>query len=133
MKKRYGEEQIVGILNDSGKGNVAEVCRKHGVSDQTYCDWKKKRGGMAKSDVAKLRMLNVFSHKADPASVQNPLRTRLRGIVPLLSCFSIRFRHHASLRLFCIFSLFIFFPPAGGSLGDDVLFVRLPFQQPMIV
>ena len=63
MKKRYSEEQIVGILNEAAKGNVAEVCRKHGLSDATYYNWKKKYGGMAKSDVAKLKMLEEENRK----------------------------------------------------------------------
>ena len=39
MKKvRHSEEQIINILKEAEAGiAVAELCRKHGVSDQTYC------------------------------------------------------------------------------------------------
>lgn len=58
MKKRYSEEQIVRILGEAAGGNVASVCRKHGISDQTLYNWKKKYDGMGVSDVRKLRQLD---------------------------------------------------------------------------
>ena len=57
MKKRHTEEQIVQILNQAAQGNVAEVCRRHGISDATYYNWKKKYEGMSSSDLRKLRTL----------------------------------------------------------------------------
>ncbi len=51
MKKRHSAEQIVGLLRqadvDLGKGlKVPEVCRKLGVTQQTYYRWRTKYGGM---------------------------------------------------------------------------------------
>ncbi len=51
MKKRRSTEQIVGLLRqadvDLGKGmNVPDVCRRPGVSQQTYYRWRTKFGGM---------------------------------------------------------------------------------------
>ena len=59
MKKtRYSEEQIVGILKEADAGiPVSEVCRKYGISDATYYNWKAKYGGMAASDVKRLRQV----------------------------------------------------------------------------
>jgi putative transposase len=57
MKKRYGEEQIVRILNEAANGKVAQVCRKYGISNATYYLWKKKYEGMSSSDLRKLRVL----------------------------------------------------------------------------
>ena len=59
MKKiKYKEEQIVGILKEVEAGiTVSEICRKYGISDATYYNWKAKYGGMAASDVKKLRQL----------------------------------------------------------------------------
>lgn len=58
MKKRYTEEQIVKILREAGmNGKVAEVCRKHGISEPTYYNWKKKYEEMEASDLRKLKTL----------------------------------------------------------------------------
>jgi DNA invertase Pin-like site-specific DNA recombinase len=47
-KKRFSEEQIVRILREAEKvqSTVAEVCKQHGVSEQTYYRWKSKYGQM---------------------------------------------------------------------------------------
>ncbi len=58
MKKRFTEEQIIGILQETEIGaKVMDVCRKHGISDATYYNWKAKYGGMTVSDAGKLRAL----------------------------------------------------------------------------
>ena len=58
MKKRFTEEQIIGILQEAEIGaKVIDVCRKHGISDATYYNWKAKYGGMTVSDAGKLRAL----------------------------------------------------------------------------
>ncbi len=57
-RSRYSEEQIVGILKEAEVGiSVTELCRKYGISDQTYYNWKAKYGGMVASDVKRLRQL----------------------------------------------------------------------------
>lgn len=58
MKKRYSEEQIVKILREASAGKVAETCRKYGVSDATYYNWKKRYDGLSVSDVRKLKNLD---------------------------------------------------------------------------
>lgn len=63
MKKRYSEEQVVRILREAASGSVGETCRKYGVSDGTYYNWKKKYDGMAVSDVRKLRALEEENRK----------------------------------------------------------------------
>jgi len=59
MKKvRHSEEQIINMLKEAEAGiAVAELCRKHGVSDQTYYNWKAKYGGMTVSDARKLKQV----------------------------------------------------------------------------
>ena len=50
-RKRFSEEQIIGILNEAAAGATAvEVCRRHGVSETTYNRWRAKFGGLAVSD-----------------------------------------------------------------------------------
>ncbi len=59
-RKRFGEEQIIGILNEAAAGATAvEVCRRHGVSETTYYRWKAKFGGLAVSDAKRLRQLEA--------------------------------------------------------------------------
>ncbi|WP_230948942.1 transposase, partial [Burkholderia vietnamiensis] len=55
MKKRFTEEQIIGVLKEAEAGmKVAEVCRKHDISDATYYNWKSKFGGMTVSEAQRL-------------------------------------------------------------------------------
>lgn len=57
-KSRFSEEQIVAILKESDAGiSNAEVCRKHGISDATFYQWRSKYGGMQISDVKRLKSL----------------------------------------------------------------------------
>ena len=59
MKKtRYSEEQIIGILKEAEAGiAITELCRKYGISDATYYNWKAKYGGMTTSEMRRLRQL----------------------------------------------------------------------------
>ena len=58
MKKRFTEEQIIKVLNEVKAGlKVAEVCRKYGVSEPTYYNWKSKFGGMTIAEIKRLKAL----------------------------------------------------------------------------
>ena len=59
MKKRFTEEQIVRILRqaETAEQTVAEVCKQHGICEQTWYRWKKKYGQMDVPDVRRLREL----------------------------------------------------------------------------
>jgi putative transposase len=64
MKKRFSEEQIIGILREQESGmSTAEVCRKHGVSSASFYKWKAKFGGMDVSDAKKLHALEAENAK----------------------------------------------------------------------
>ena len=64
MKKRFTEEQIIGILKEAEAGmKVGELCRKHGISDATYYNWKAKFGGMSVSEAQRLRGLELENGK----------------------------------------------------------------------
>lgn len=56
--KRFSEEQIINILKESDAGMPpAELCRKHGISQGTYYNWKAKYGDMTVSDARRLKGL----------------------------------------------------------------------------
>lgn len=59
MKARqYTEEQIIAVLKEGEAGaKVGDLCRKYGMSDATYYNWKSKYSGMTLSDLKKLKAL----------------------------------------------------------------------------
>jgi len=55
-KSRFTENQIIAILKEGEVGvQVKEICRKHGISDATYYNWKSKYGGMGASDLKRMK------------------------------------------------------------------------------
>ncbi|NKL81342.1 IS3 family transposase [Rhizobium leguminosarum] len=57
-RNRFTDEQIIGILKEHEAGTpVAELCRKHGVSDASIYKWKAKFGGMEVSEAKRLKTL----------------------------------------------------------------------------
>ncbi len=64
MKQRFSEEQIIGILKQQESGvPTAEVCREHGISQNTFYKWKSKFGGMNVSEAQRLRQLEAENAK----------------------------------------------------------------------
>lgn len=65
MKKtRYTEEQIAFALKQAETGTrVEEVCRKMGISEATFYNWKKKFGGMGVTELRLLRQLEEENHR----------------------------------------------------------------------
>ena len=57
-RSRFSETQIVSILKEADAGaKVKDLCRKHGISDATYYNWKSKYGGMDASDLKRMKEL----------------------------------------------------------------------------
>ena len=56
-KSRFSDEQMVKILREADRTSVAEVAKKHGVSEQTLYVWRKRFGGMATDEVKRLKAL----------------------------------------------------------------------------
>lgn len=57
-RKRFSVEQITGILKQAELGApIAELCRQHGISEQSYYRWKKIYGGMEPSEARELKDL----------------------------------------------------------------------------
>jgi len=57
-RKRFSEEQIIGILNEAEQtGSIRDVCRAHNITETTFYRWRTKYGGMEVSDAKGLRDL----------------------------------------------------------------------------
>ena len=58
-KSRFTAEQIVSILNEAAKKEtkLAEICRKHGITEQTYYRWRRAYGGHQIDEAKRLRAL----------------------------------------------------------------------------
>ena len=55
---RFTEEQIIAVLKEAEAGaKTADLCRRHGVSEQTSYRWKARYGGLEVSDLRRLRQL----------------------------------------------------------------------------
>jgi len=62
--RRYTEEQIIAVLKEGeAGGKVADLCRKHGMSDATYYNWKAKYAGMTVNDLKRLKSLEAENRR----------------------------------------------------------------------
>ena len=56
--KRYNEVQIIAVLKEGEAGaKVSDICRKYGMSDATYYNWKAKYAGLTVSELKRLKAL----------------------------------------------------------------------------
>ena len=63
-RKQFSEEQIIKILAEGEAGATGrEICRRHGISEQTFYRWKSKYGGMTVSEAKRLRELEAENRK----------------------------------------------------------------------
>ena len=86
-KSRFTEEQIAFVLRQAESGTpIVEVCRKMGISEQTFFRWKKKFAGMGIAEVRRLKQLEEENRKLkqlvadlslDKAMLQDALQGKL--------------------------------------------------------
>ena len=63
-KSRFSEEQIINVLKEQQAGiPVADLCRKHGISDATFYTWRTRYGGVEVSDARKLKLVEEENRK----------------------------------------------------------------------
>jgi transposase-like protein len=62
-KSRFSEDQLVKILREADKSPVAQVAKKHGVSEQSIYAWRKRFGTLEAVDVKRLRQLEQENAK----------------------------------------------------------------------
>jgi putative transposase len=63
-KSRFSEEQIIGILKEHQAGlSALELCRKYGISDATFYNWRSRYGGLEVSEVKRLKALEDENKK----------------------------------------------------------------------
>lgn len=63
-RSKFSEEQIIGILKEAEAGATGkDICRRHGISEQTFYRWKAKFGGLGVSDARRLKQLEAENAK----------------------------------------------------------------------
>ena len=77
-KTRFSEEQIINILKGVEAGQrVADACRPHGISEQTYHRWKAKYGGLDVNEARRLKALEDENHRLKAAVADLTLDNRM--------------------------------------------------------
>ncbi len=62
--KRFSDEQIIAVLKEADAGTkTKELCRRHGISEATFYNWKAKYAGMTVSEVRRLKDLEAENSK----------------------------------------------------------------------
>jgi putative transposase len=77
MRKRYTEGQIIAVLKEAEAGaRVVDLCRKYGMDDQTYYNWKAKYAGLTLSDLRRLKALEEENRRLKQIVAEQALDNR---------------------------------------------------------
>ena len=58
-KSRFTDDQMVGIIREADRDAIADVAKRHGISEQTIYTWRKRFGELRSEDVRRLRQLEI--------------------------------------------------------------------------
>ncbi len=73
-RKKYTEEQIIAVLNEAEAGaKTVELCRRHGMSDATFYNWKAKYAGLTVSELKRLKSLEEENRRLKQIVAQQAL------------------------------------------------------------
>jgi putative transposase len=77
-RSRYSESQIISILKEAESGiPVAELCRKHGMSDATFYNWRAKYGGMDVSMMKRMKELEDENRRLKKMYAEEKLKAEI--------------------------------------------------------
>jgi putative transposase len=77
VRKRYTEEQIIAVLKEAAAGaKLGDLCRKYGVSDATYYNWKTKYAGLTVSELKRLKTLEEENRRLKQIVAEQALDNR---------------------------------------------------------
>ena len=73
-RRRYTEEQIIGVLKESEAGaKTSELCRKHGMSEASFYKWRAKYAGLTVNELKRLRLLEEENRRLKQIVAQQAL------------------------------------------------------------
>lgn len=77
VHKKYTEEQIIQVLKEGEAGaSVGDLCRKYGMSDASYYNWKAKYTGLTVSDLKRLKALEEENRRLKQIVAEQALDNR---------------------------------------------------------
>jgi len=77
VRKQYTDEQIIAVLKEAEAGaKIGELCRKYGMSDATYYNWKAKYAGLTVSELKRLKALEEENRRLKQIVAEQALDNR---------------------------------------------------------
>ncbi len=77
VRKKYTEEQIIAVLKEAEAGTkLTDLCRKYGMSEATYYNWKAKYAGLTVSELKRLKSLEEENRRLKQIVAEQALDNR---------------------------------------------------------
>jgi putative transposase len=87
MKKaRYSEEQIVRILREADQSPVAEVAKRHGVSEQSIYGWRQRYGELGVNELGRFKELETENTRLKKLLVERDLEIEVMKEINRRKC-----------------------------------------------